>query len=267
MMLSLAVDFLAVFPAHADQVDDYIRAQMQEHRIPGVALTIIQNGAVTKTATYGLADLEQNVPVSTNSVFEIGSITKQFTAAGLLLLQQKGRLSVDDKTLHFRPVQNDQGEVLTVSPGDGLLEFRPRLSTLGQITELKVRGWSPKDKKELEGKAASGDEVSTMGGQDSGSALANTAFKDAPGLVGSLPVRTQAEADQLAKAGFNRWVLALVVGEGVCIGRTDLHPGTVIKLDGLGDRFSGKYYVKSTSHCYTPHAAYRTHFVVWRNAS
>ncbi|HVE86947.1 MAG TPA: hypothetical protein VND93_29025 [Myxococcales bacterium] len=187
-------------------------------------------------------------------------------------LQERARLiryemTVDDKTLLFRPVQNDQGEVLTVTPQDDLLEFHPRLSTMGQLTELKVRGWSPKDKKEVVGQAAQGDEVSTMGGQDSGAALANTAFGAAPVLVSSTPVLAQAEADQLAKAGFNRAALELIAGDGVCSGRTDLRPGTVIKLDGLGARFSGQYYVKSTSHCYTPRSAYQTSFVVWRNAS
>jgi phage protein D len=187
-------------------------------------------------------------------------------------LQERARLIhyelvVDDKTLHFRPVQNDQGEVLTVTPQDDLLAFYPRLSTVGQLTELKVRGWSPKDKKELVGQAAAGDEVSTMGGQDTGAALADSAFGAAAGMVAFTPVLTQAEADQLAKAGFNRAILSLILGDGVCAGRTDLRPGTVIKLDGIGKRFSGQYYVKATSHRYSPRKAYQTHFVVWRNAS
>jgi len=50
-----------------------------------------------KTATYGLANLEWNVPVTAETVFEIGSVTKQFTAACILLLAQDGRLSVEDK--------------------------------------------------------------------------------------------------------------------------------------------------------------------------
>jgi CubicO group peptidase (beta-lactamase class C family) len=97
----LSLVCLVALPAPADQVDDYIHAQMAERRIPGVALTIIQNGNALKTAAYGLADLEQNVPVTTNTAFEIGSITKQFTAAGILLLQQEGKLSVTDKISKF----------------------------------------------------------------------------------------------------------------------------------------------------------------------
>jgi len=82
--------------ALADQVDDYLKTQMEQQRIPGIALKIIQNGKDRKTGTYGLANLELNVPVKAETVFEIGSITKQFTAAAILLLAQEGKLSVDD---------------------------------------------------------------------------------------------------------------------------------------------------------------------------
>jgi phage protein D len=57
------------------------------------------------------------------------------------------------------------------------------------------------------------------------------------------------------------------VGEGVCTGRTDLHAGQVIKIEGIGARFSGRYYVTSTRHRYSHQDPYTTHFVVRRNAA
>jgi len=81
----------------ADQTDDYLREQMQSHRIPGAALLILKDGNPLKSASYGLANLELNVPVKPETVFEIGSISKQFTATCILLLQQDGKLSVEDK--------------------------------------------------------------------------------------------------------------------------------------------------------------------------
>lgn len=83
--------------AHADRVDDYIRTQMEDHRIPGVALLILQTNQPVKRSVYGLANLELKLPVTPETVFEIGSMTKQFTAAAILLLVQDARLSVDDK--------------------------------------------------------------------------------------------------------------------------------------------------------------------------
>ncbi len=93
----VAAALLASGPARADRVDDYVKGQMTQHRIPGVALTIVQKGKTVKTAAYGLANVELNVAATPETVFEIGSITKQFTAAGILLLAQEGRLSVDDR--------------------------------------------------------------------------------------------------------------------------------------------------------------------------
>jgi D-alanyl-D-alanine carboxypeptidase len=98
LLYALAVPaLLASSVARADRVDDYIKAEMESHRIPGLALVIMKDGKPVKTAAFGLANLELNVPVKPETVFEIGSITKQFTAAGILMLAQEGKLSLDDK--------------------------------------------------------------------------------------------------------------------------------------------------------------------------
>jgi D-alanyl-D-alanine carboxypeptidase len=87
--------------AWADKVDDFVKAQMSERRIPGLALAIVRDGKVTKHEAYGLANLELKVPVRKETVFEIGSVTKQFTAALVLLLVEEGRLSLDDRISKF----------------------------------------------------------------------------------------------------------------------------------------------------------------------
>ena len=83
--------------AYADKTDKFIEQEMKVRNIPGLALTIIQNGKRTKTETYGYANLELKVPVSRDTAFEIGSVTKQFTAAGIMKLVQQGKLSTSDK--------------------------------------------------------------------------------------------------------------------------------------------------------------------------
>jgi len=93
----LVTVLLASRITRADQVDDYLKSQMKQHRIPGLTLEIIRDGNAIKTAAYGLANIELSVPAKPKTVFEIGSLTKQFTAAGILLLAQEGKLSVDDK--------------------------------------------------------------------------------------------------------------------------------------------------------------------------
>ena len=94
---------LGLRSAPADPVDDLVRETMRAQRVAGVALAVIQHRREIKTATYGLANLELQVPVQLNTVFEIGSVTKQFTAAGILLLQQQGKLSVNDPITKYLP--------------------------------------------------------------------------------------------------------------------------------------------------------------------
>ena len=96
---------LLLFPsvaAHADKVDDYITSEMKNRRIPGLAIAVVKNGEVVKAKGYGLANLELNVPVTTDSVFELASVTKSFTATALMMLVEEGKVGLDDKiTTHL----------------------------------------------------------------------------------------------------------------------------------------------------------------------
>ena len=92
-----AITFTFQFHAVAEQVDDYVRGQMTKQHIPGLALAVVKNGEVTKSAGYGVANLELNTSVTPNTIFQIQSITKTFTATAILMLVNEGKLSVDDK--------------------------------------------------------------------------------------------------------------------------------------------------------------------------
>lgn len=85
----------------ADPVDDFVRAQMEQRRIPGLALAIVREGKVTKSEAYGFANLELRVPAHKESVFEIGSVTKQFTAALILMLADDGKLELSNTITQF----------------------------------------------------------------------------------------------------------------------------------------------------------------------
>jgi phage protein D len=174
---------------------------------------------------------------------------------------------VENKTLKFRPHANDQAEVLTLKRNPDLLEFCPRLSTVGLAGEVEVRGWSPKDKEALVGKAAAGDEGTTMGGMAGGLDTADQAFDAAVAVSVDRPVLSQGEADQIAAGRLREMALSYVTGEGVAIGRADLKAGTVVKIEGYGKRFSGLYYLPSVHHTYSPKRGYRTGFALRRNAT
>src|SRR5262245_5775310 len=82
--------------AQADSIDDYLRAEMTKRRIPGLALAVVRGGSVVKLKGYGFANLEHEVPVTPDTVFELASVTKQFTATAIVLLAEEGKLQLDD---------------------------------------------------------------------------------------------------------------------------------------------------------------------------
>jgi CubicO group peptidase (beta-lactamase class C family) len=94
---------LCSLPARADKVDDYVRAQMQERHIPGAAIAVVKDGRIVKAEGYGLANVELNVPATKETVFEIGSVTKQITAAAIMLLVEEGKINADEKIGKYLP--------------------------------------------------------------------------------------------------------------------------------------------------------------------
>src|SRR5580700_6504564 len=106
---------------------DRIFAAFNTHT-PGCAVGVADHGTVALRAGYGMADLERGVPVSADTVFESGSVAKQFTAMAILLLAQQHKLSLDDPLRKYLPELPDYGASLTIrhvlSHISGLREWR-----------------------------------------------------------------------------------------------------------------------------------------------
>jgi phage protein D len=173
---------------------------------------------------------------------------------------------VSDTTLLFRPRKNDGSPALTLTRDIELLEFSARLTTMGQVEEVAVQGWSAKNKEDVVAKSSVGDERQ-MGGTASGPAATRRAFAGSGGTTVEVPVSSQAEADQLAHGWFAEMALSYVEGDGLCIGDPELRPGVLVQIDGIGKRFSGAYYLMSTEHSYRTGTGYRTAIGVRRNAA
>jgi CubicO group peptidase (beta-lactamase class C family) len=80
----------------ASAVDAVVRRAMEAKRIPGAAVAVVQNGTPTLRRAYGVANLETDTPMTAGAIFEIASLTKQFTAAAIMLLVEEGKLGLDD---------------------------------------------------------------------------------------------------------------------------------------------------------------------------
>jgi CubicO group peptidase (beta-lactamase class C family) len=92
-----------VFAAHADPVDDYVRGELAQHRIPGAAVIVTRAGKTVKVAGYGYANLEHQVPVKPETVFQSGSISKQFAAVVAMLLAEQGKIGLDEEVRKYLP--------------------------------------------------------------------------------------------------------------------------------------------------------------------
>lgn len=174
---------------------------------------------------------------------------------------------VKNKTLYFRPPQNASSQVLKLNRAEDLLDFSARLSTMNQVGQVEVRGWDPKKKELFVSKAGVGNETTKMKGSLSGPKVADQEFGKSSYTIANVTVSSQAEANQIALKLFNEMALNYITGDGSCLGRADLHPGTAIEITGIGKRFSGSYYVTAVTHSYSKTQGYRTQFSVKRNAS
>jgi len=97
-----------------DTVDRFILGEMALKHIPGVSLAVVRGGKVIKAEGYGMADLEHGIPVTPETVFKIGSVSKQFLAAGIMLLAQDGRLSVDDPVARYYAAAPESWQGITL---------------------------------------------------------------------------------------------------------------------------------------------------------
>lgn len=100
--------------AQTNPIDEYIKAEMEKRRIPGLALAVIQHGAVIKMQGYGLANVELDVPVTPDTVFELASVTKQFTATAIMLLVEEGKVGLDDPIRQYLAHTPDAWKGITV---------------------------------------------------------------------------------------------------------------------------------------------------------
>lgn len=106
-LLSVVVLILLIFPAglyaQKDRIDTFIENTMARQRIVGLAVGIIKDGKVVKSKGYGYSNLELNIPVTTNTVFKLGSVSKHMIAVAIMKFIQDGKLQLDDPVMKFYP--------------------------------------------------------------------------------------------------------------------------------------------------------------------
>jgi CubicO group peptidase (beta-lactamase class C family) len=121
------------------RLDRLVSIEMRKEKIPGLSLAIIRNGRIAILKSYGLANVELQVPVKPETVFQSGSIGKQFTAAAVMILVEEGKISLDDKITKFFPDAPATWSNITVrhllTQTSGMGDYPPEVDLRREYTE------------------------------------------------------------------------------------------------------------------------------------
>jgi CubicO group peptidase (beta-lactamase class C family) len=134
------------------RVDAVVRGEMERQRIPGLALGIVREGRLVRAEGYGLASVELDAPVTPRTMFQSGSVGKQFAAALVVLLAEEGRLGLDDHVSKWLPEAPARWRAITIrhllTHTSGIAEYTDSIDLRREYTEddlLKLATAPPLD--------------------------------------------------------------------------------------------------------------------------
>jgi len=96
------------------RIEEVVREEMSRQGVPGVSLAVVRRGSIAYAQGFGYANLEHNVPVRPETVFQSGSVGKQFTAAAVMMLVEQGRIALDDSIAKFIPEAPEQWRPISI---------------------------------------------------------------------------------------------------------------------------------------------------------
>ena len=171
-----------------------------------------------------------------------------------------------EQTLYFIEPRDDRDEILTLELGKDIISFRPVMNTTDVVTEVEVRGHNPADPgNPIIGRATAGSERSQESERTRGSQIVEERHRSTKRVITNVTVNSQEHADSIARAELNRAANTFITGDLECIGIPKIRAGEAIRLEKMGVRFSGKYYIIGATHTINA-SGYRTKISVKRNA-
>lgn len=197
--------------------------------------------------------------VAQNNQYDIVFLLTRARRHGyVVVVEEVTKNGKTEKGLYFGPSEGKKpGErdvTYLLEWGKSLIQFKPTLTTAKQIGSVTVRGWDRLAKKPIEATVKWTD---LKINRDLGDIAQE--FNQREEIVTDKPVHSQAQAKELATKILKDQLKDMVKGSGATIGLPDLRAGRKIFINGLGDRFSGTYYVTDTTHTIND-SGYQTSF-------
>ena len=157
---------------------------------------------------------------------------------------------VEEKTdtIYFGPSDEQKRVTFNLEYGKSLIQFQPNLTTANQVAKVTVHGWNAARKQRIS-ESVTRDQIEIKNeGKGKGQFDIANAFGDREEIVTTPPVESKAEAKRVAKDTLRKIVKDMIKGTGSTIGLPDLRAGSILNITGLGERFSGRYFVTATTH-------------------
>jgi len=206
---------------------------------------------------------ESGIEVDADPTEERRDYTLQRNESNLTFLKRLAarnnfQLTVDEGKLIFKKAST-ASQAAVIEMGKNLRSLRMSFNTMEQVTEVVTRAWDIREKKEIVGRATSGD-IEKIGGGDIGAALSNSKFGSHIAYITDVPLTNQSQANELAKAELNR--AARQFGRGSCTadGSDALRAGQMVTFAGLNGAYNGSYFIVSSKHVVGASTGYITEF-------
>ena len=126
----------------ASEIDAVVTGEMASQHIPGLSIGIVRDGRLLRAEGYGLANVELEAPVTPRTMFQSGSVGKQFTAALVLLLADEGRMGLDDPVSKWLPGAPASWKGITVrhllTHTSGIAEYTETIDLHREYTEEQL---------------------------------------------------------------------------------------------------------------------------------
>ena len=118
------------------EVDRVVEAERKAQQIPGVSLAVCRDGKIVKASGYGLANVEWEVPVTPQTIFQTGSVGKQFTAMAVMMLVEEGKIGLDDRITKYIRESPEAWKTVTVrellTHTSGIADYGAEEDTMGK---------------------------------------------------------------------------------------------------------------------------------------